>query len=114
VCVKREAEREPATKYSISSSDGILAVVEAIRIAVGVDRQNKDFGKDALNRAFEGFKSAQALAKFNEDFSRTQEGATKAREAAVALLRRIKERVEELSQGSTFLTANTKFRGDRG
>jgi len=103
-----------AGKYSISSAEGVPAVLEAIRAAVGVDRQNKDFAKDALNEAFGDFQSAQVLAKFNYEFSRNQESVAKARETAVALLRRVKERVEELSQGSFFMTATLKFRGERG
>src|SRR3984893_11849246 len=95
-----------AGKLSISSSEGILAIVQAIHFAVGADRQNKDFDKDALNKAFGDFQSAKQLAKINDDLSKVREGAVKAHDAAIAVLGRVKERVDELSQGSTYMTAN--------
>jgi len=92
-------------RLAINSSEGIPAIVRAIHYAVGADRQNKDFAKDALNKAFGDFHSGKVLAKINEDLSRVREGAIKVEEAAIALLGRTKERVDELSQGSTFMIA---------
>jgi len=78
---------------------------QAIHYAVGADRQNKDFDKEALDKKFGYFHSAKQLAKLNDDLSRVREGAVKALDAAVALLGRVKGRVDELSQGSTFMMA---------
>jgi hypothetical protein len=74
-----------AGKLSISSSEGIPAIVKAIHFAVGVDRQNKDFDRDALNKAFGDFQSAKQIAKINDDLSKVREGcAVKAHDAAIA------------------------------
>jgi hypothetical protein len=45
------------------------------------------------------------LAKINDSLSKREEGAIKVREGAISLLGGVKERVDELSQGSTFITA---------
>jgi hypothetical protein len=94
-----------AGKLSISSSEGIPAIVQAIHYAVGADRQNKDFDKDPLNKAFGDFLAAKQLLKINEHLSRVREGAVKVQDAAIALFCQVKARVDELSAGSTFMTA---------
>jgi len=99
-----------AGKLAISSSEGIPTIVQAIRSAVGADRQNKDFDKDALEKAFGDFKSAKQLAKINENLSRDRAGAVKAHAAAIALLALIKQRVDELAEGSTVMTASLNSR----
>jgi hypothetical protein len=55
--------------------------------------------------AFGDYLSTKQLAKTNDDLSKSEEGAVKVRETAIALLGKVKKRVDELSQGSTFLTA---------
>jgi len=48
-----------AGKLSISSSEGIPTIVQAIRSAVYADRQNKDFDQDALKTAFGDFRTTK-------------------------------------------------------
>jgi TIR domain len=102
-----------AGKLAISNSEGIPAIVQAIHFAVGADRENKDFAKDALNKAFGDFHTAKQLAKINDDLSKVREGAVKAEDAAVELLGLVKERVDELSAGSDVMTATLYPRSDR-
>ena len=101
-----------AGKFAISSSEGIPAIVEAIHYAVGADRQHKNFAKDALKKRFEDFKSKKELARINDHLSKSAEGVTKAHNAAYELLHRVKAEIDQLSQGSTHITATVHASSD--
>jgi hypothetical protein len=95
-----------AGKLSINSSKGVPTIVQAIRAAVGADQENKEFEQDALRKAFGDFRSAKELERTNERLSMDRAGAEKAELGAIDLLRLIKTRVDELSAGSTWITAS--------
>jgi len=105
-----------ATKKTISSNEGIQAIVVAIRAAVGTDQQNKFFDKEPLNRAFQDFHSASRfnataarLSEINERLSRTREGARKVHESATNLVALIKTRVDELTAEASSLLVTAKL-----
>jgi TIR domain len=103
-----------AGKLSISSTEGIPAIVQAIHYAVGADRQNKEFDEDALKKAFGDFRLVKELKEqlaktneINEHLLKTSTGPAKIKKAGLALLGRVKDRVDELSHGSKWITATT-------
>jgi TIR domain len=97
-----------AAKLAVSSSEDLKAIVAAIRAAVGVDAQNKDFDKQEIKELFNNFATERKLARINETLSRDVSGAEKAREAAQGLLYLILQKVREL-QKSTDLAADSEF-----